>query len=99
MLLIALVASSYAITDRFSGNAGSIMSSAIHAEVLTPNDSADLDYVTRALYVGGTGNIKVTMQGGETLIITAVQVGTMLPVRVTRVWATDTTATNIVAFD
>jgi hypothetical protein len=99
LLLVLTFGSGQAITDRFSGNAGSIMSSAIHGAAVTPHDDNDLDYVTRAIYVGGTGNINVTMDGGETVILVAVQRGTMLPLRVTRVLATDTTATAIVAFD
>ena len=99
VLLFVLVAAAPAITDRFKGNSGSIMAPASHVLLVTPNDSADLTYTTRAIYVGGTGNIKLTTAGGETLILTAVQVGTLLPIRVTRVWATDTTATNMAAFD
>jgi hypothetical protein len=99
LLLVLTFGTGQAITDRFSSNAGSIMSSATHGEAVTPHDDNDLNYVTRALYIGGTGNINVTMVGGETLILTAVQVGTMLSIRVSRVLATNTTATNIVAFD
>lgn len=49
------------------------------------------------LYVGVGGDIKVTTSGGSTLTFKNVQDGTFMPISVQRVWATDTTATDIVA--
>ena len=69
---------------------------AVHAAVVTPSDTTDLANATTAIYVGGTGNIQVTMLGGETVIFSNVPVGWQ-PIRVTRIWATNTTATTIVA--
>jgi hypothetical protein len=46
--------------------------------------------------VGGAGNMRVTMLGGGIVTFTGLPVG-WHPIRVTRVWATNTTATNIVA--
>jgi len=67
--------------------------------VVTPSNSVDLTDVTRALYVGGAGNVAVVMAGsGDTLVITGVPAGAFLPISVTRVNSTSTTATNIVAF-
>lgn len=66
------------------------------AALVTPSDSVDLVPAARALYVGTTGNIKVTTAGGSTLLFTAVPVG-FFPVKVSRVWSTTTTASNIVA--
>jgi hypothetical protein len=63
---------------------------------ITPNDSVDLSDVTRGIYVGGTGDIKITHKGGTTLTYFAVPVGTQLAVKAQRVWATGTTATNLV---
>jgi len=68
-----------------------------HAVVVTPSDSADLTNVATRLYVGGTGNVNVIMAGGETCLFSAVPVGTILPIRVSRVLATLTTATLVVA--
>tara|TARA_R110000868_G_scaffold227395_1_gene480376 strand:- start:407 stop:874 length:468 start_codon:yes stop_codon:yes gene_type:complete len=48
------------------------------------------------LYVGVTGDLKVTASGGGTVILKAAPVG-WHPINVTRVWATGTTATDIVA--
>jgi hypothetical protein len=68
-----------------------------HAANVTPSDTVDLANNTRYLFVGGAGNIKVTTVGGETLTITGVIAGSVLPLRVKRVFATGgTTATNMV---
>lgn len=67
---------------------------------VTPNDSADLAIVSRALYVGGAGNVTVVMEDGEpgdTVVFSDVKSSTVLPIAVRRVMATGTTATAIVA--
>jgi len=63
---------------------------------ITPNDSTDLATVTRGLYVGITGDIKVTLAGGTTVEFGALAAGVVHPLRVKRVWATSTTVTQIV---
>jgi hypothetical protein len=86
-----------AASDDFSTWATSPPGPCRHAAVVTPSDSADLTNVTRKLFVGGAGNIKVTTAGGETLLLTGVAAGSVLDICVSRVWSTTTTATNIVA--
>ena len=68
---------------------------AANAVAVTPSDSVDLAYVTRALYVGGAGDVSVQM--GATVSFIGVQAGSVLPIRVSRVNAAGTTATGIVA--
>ena len=53
--------------------------------------------MTRAIYVGTSGAVKVDMRGGTALTFTNVQDGTVLPVRVSKVYQTGTTASNMVA--
>jgi hypothetical protein len=67
-----------------------------HAIVVVPSNSADLPTATTAIFIGGSGNLRVTMLGGELVTFTGLPVG-WHPIRVTRVWAASTTATNIVA--
>jgi hypothetical protein len=67
------------------------------AAAVTPNDSADLSFVARALYVGGAGNIKIDTPNGDTVTLYGATAGSVLPVRANRVYSTGTTATNIVA--
>lgn len=69
---------------------------AVHAFAVTPHDTNNLSYTTRGLFVGAAGNVKVIMAGGETVTFTALAAGMIHPIRCTRVFATDTTATGIV---
>ena len=62
---------------------------------ITPSDVTMFE-VTRALYVGGAGDLTVTMADGNSQLFTAVPVG-VFPIQVTAVKATGTTATGIVA--
>lgn len=69
---------------------------------VTPSDSVDLPIRTRALFVGGAGNISVqafdpATKKLATVVLTGVTAGAVLPIEVTRVNSTSTTATNIVA--
>ena len=48
---------------------------------------------TRAIYVGGGGNITVTMKNGVSVTFSNVVAGTILPIRCTHVTAA--TATNL----
>jgi hypothetical protein len=79
------------------GNIGDPRASdpAHHAVAVVPSDTADLPAASTSIYVGVSGNLKVTMLGGEILTFGNVPVG-WHPIRVTRVW-TGTTATNIIA--
>ncbi len=67
-----------------------------HAAAVTPSDVNDLPNSADALYVGGTGDLKATLIGGDVVTFAALPVG-WHPIRVRKVWSTGTTATNIVA--
>lgn len=68
-----------------------------YAAAVTTSDDDDLANSTRAIYVGGAGAVKVTTVGGDTVTFAAVPVGTTLWVRVKKIFATGTTATNLIA--
>jgi hypothetical protein len=70
--------------------------SAYSANTLTPNDSGTL-LTTRALYIGAAGDLKVTMAYGDIVTFVAVPAGSILPIQVTRVFATGSTAASIIA--
>lgn len=70
--------------------------SARRAFAVTPHNSNELTYVTKALYVGTTGDVKVTMYDGTAVTFTAVPAGAILPICVKVIWSTGTTASNIV---
>ena len=64
---------------------------------VAPNDGADLPFVTTGLYVGGAGDVSVLdITSKKAVLFKAVPAGSILPIRVARVRATGTTATNIV---
>lgn len=67
------------------------------AYAVTPNDSADLSNYTRAIHVGGIGDLRVTTVRGDTVTLKNVIPGAPYPIRVRRIFATGTTATDIVA--
>ena len=69
---------------------------ASNAAQVTPSDSVDLTYVSRAVFIGAAGTLSVEMHGGGTVSFDA-YAGMILPIRATRVNATGTTATGIVA--
>lgn len=68
-----------------------------YAAAITTSNTVSLTGITRAVYVGGTGNITAVMSNGDVVLFTAVPVGTVLPIRCTRINATATTATALVA--
>ncbi len=83
------------MTDKFKNHGTALDSPARRAEAVTPNDGADLPNFSRFLYVGGAGDLRITTTGGDTVTLSGVS--GFVPVFVSRVHATSTTATNIVA--
>ena len=67
------------------------------AAALTLHDSDELTKYSRWLYVGGTGNLKVTTVDGSVVTFSSIPAGTILPIRVKVAWSTGSTATNVVA--
>jgi uncharacterized protein YabE (DUF348 family) len=73
---------------------------ATSASTITPSDGTDLTANVRAIYVGGAGNLTVQMAGDASQVtFTAVSVGTLLPIQVSRVLATGTTATLLIGLN
>ena len=81
--------------DPFINHSGGLSSPADTAAAVAKSDSTVLD-TTRALYIGGAGDLVVTMAKGGDVTFKAVPAGSVLPIRVTKVKAA-TTATDIVA--
>ena len=84
------------MADTFSSHGAGLDSPAGNAYAVTPADGTDQSFATRAIYVGGAGDIKVTTTGGNTVTFVGCLAGSILPVRAARIWATGTTATNLV---
>ncbi len=69
------------------------------ATAIVTSDSEVLTPPALGLYIGGAGDLAVRMYGNQqTLLFTAVPVGTTLPIVVDQVLQTNTTASHIVAF-
>ncbi|ODT76277.1 spike base protein, RCAP_Rcc01079 family [Devosia sp.] len=84
------------MTDRYADYVSGLESPAQHGFAATPSNSADLPEVTRALYVGGAGAVAVILASGAELSFAGVASGTILPLRVRRLKASGTTASNVV---
>lgn len=65
------------------------------AATIVPSDVTSLPQGVQ-VYVGGAGNVTIQDMAGNTVLFTAPPVGSVLPVRATRVMATGTTATLLV---
>lgn len=73
------------------------IASAYDSRTVAPSDTVNFaDGTCRALYVGTTGNITAVMANGTVQLFSNVPVG-ILPIQVSRINNTATTASNIVA--
>jgi len=52
---------------------------------------------TRAFYIGGAGNLAVTMEEGNNLTFKGLTAGTILPAQATAALNSGTTATDVIA--
>lgn len=68
------------------------------AVAVTRSDTVDLAHPSRALYIGTSGTLRVDI-GGVTVNFAAVTAGDIIPMVVTRVHLTGTSATGIVSFN
>ena len=65
---------------------------------VTPDDSVELRFVTRAIRVGTGGDLAVKSVGGEIVIIPDVLSGETVPVMAVKVYSTGTTASGITGY-
>lgn len=82
-------------TDDFVGSSAPLGDCYANAAAVTTSDSVDLGHVTRAIYVGVAGDVTAVVNG-TAVLFKAMPVGTHR-IRASRINATATTATNIVA--
>lgn len=66
------------------------------AAAVSPHDTNRIA-PTRGLYVGVSGDVKVTMLDGTAVTFTSMASGVVHPITCVQVYSTGTTATNIVA--
>jgi hypothetical protein len=65
---------------------------------ITPSDTVDLLYVTRAIRVGTAGDLAIKSLRGDVTIIPDMLAGETIACRAVLVYATNTTATGIVGY-
>jgi len=71
------------------------------AKAITPHDTnpvAAPNGKVRGVRVGGAGSLSVITEGGTTVTFSAVAAGETIPLIVTHVRSTGTTATNIIGY-
>lgn len=70
---------------------------ATRAFAISKSDTVDCAEVTRAVYIGGDGDIAVIMaDGGSPVTFVGLTAGTLLPIRISRLMSTNTDATYVV---
>jgi len=81
--------------DTFETFGTGLESPATRLVAAIPDDAQDLSHASRAVNVATSGTVRVTTLGGDVATV-YIAAGLAFPLRVTRVWASGTTATGIV---
>jgi hypothetical protein len=81
--------------DDFQSYISNLQSPLSRAEAVTPDDANDLTHLTRAIYLGTGGTVKLSLEDGTAVTFTDMAAG-WHPLRVARVWDTGTSAADIV---
>ena len=82
--------------DLFGNNQTRIESPASNAIAIPDSTTTTLDVVSRAVYVGGDGDLHCLTQAGQNITFASVVAGTVLPIRITVVYS-DSTATSLIS--
>ena len=86
------------MADKFSDFIAGLTTPAQSAVALTPNDTADLAKPSRGLFIGVGGTVVATLlDDAAAVTFPNLPNGSVLPIRAKRVWASGTTATNILS--
>lgn len=83
--------------DPYGAQDDTVSSSSLDPSAVTPSDNTDLPVVSKALWVGTGGDVRLKGVNGQPVVFVGVPSGFIIPVRASRVYATGTTATDIVA--
>lgn len=84
------------MADEFHDHQTGLTSPAWGAAAITPSDTVQIPLTTRAIYVGQGGDLRLRMASSDLVTLVAMPAGALLPLRVTQVMATGTTATALV---
>jgi hypothetical protein len=81
----------------FDNGISAVESPAFNAFPVTPSDTVDLAHVACAIYCGGAGDLSLVTVNGDTVTLVALVSGLIHPITASRIRATGTTATSILA--
>jgi hypothetical protein len=84
-------------TDSYRKHGRRLTTPPEEAVAIVPSDTAALGHVTRAVFVGEGGDLRVRMLGGGVVTLANLAPGALVPLRVTQVLASGTTASGLVA--
>lgn len=83
-------------TDEYTGHTRGLTTPANDAFAITPTDATDLPRLTRGLYVGTGGSVALVTADGSSVTFANLSSSVVLPMRIARVLATGTTASDLV---
>lgn len=78
--------------DDFQTLSTSLTSPADRFVSITPNDALDLVRATRGIYIGTSGDVRITDAFSNIVTFKNLVAGVVHPIRAHRIWATGTTA-------
>ena len=84
------------MNDRFSHYSPGLTAPLNDGFNVSPDDTLDLPEVTRAIFLGQGGNLAVRFPTGAEVVLTGLKPGVIYPLRLSRVLATGTTASDMV---
>jgi hypothetical protein len=82
--------------DKFSGFTHGLTAPLSDGFDIMPDDTEELSEVTRAIYVGQGGDVAIELAGGGSVVLKGLKPGIIYPLRLARVLATGTTASDLV---
>jgi hypothetical protein len=85
------------MAEDFSSHRSGLTAPAREAFAITPSDTADLAQPSRAIYIGGSGTLRVRMLSGDVVDFSGLLGGAIYPFRVAQIMQSGTSATGLVA--
>jgi hypothetical protein len=76
---------------------GGLMNPGMKFTAVTPSDSTDLAFVSRGILVAVSGNVQIMGKNDSVTCVLFLAAGIIHPIMATRIYATNTSATGIVA--